>query len=77
VDEDRLDDLHAEVTALTLMLGIMLASDPRRKELVQAYRGSLALLDEHPEWQTLAERVREYGETLVESFQPDDAPRPS
>jgi len=69
------EDLHGAVVALTLLLGVMLASDPRREDLVQAFQLSLKLLDHHPEWQPCAARAQEYGENIVESLRLPSATR--
>jgi hypothetical protein len=62
------EDLHGAIVALTVLVGVMLASDPRREELVEAYEKTLKLLDQHPEWQSAALRAREYGASIVNSF---------
>jgi hypothetical protein len=74
---DRIDDLRAEVTALSLLIGLLVARDPHRDELMRAYRQSLELLEHRDEWTDIADRVKEYGELLLTSFQPGDMPKPS
>ena len=69
------EDLHGAVVALTLLIGVMLASDPRSEELVRAFQRSLQLLDQHPEWSSAAARAQEYGASIVETFHMPEDPK--
>ena len=72
------EDLHGAVVALTLLLGVMLASDPRREDLVRAFQQSLKLLDQHSEWQPIAARAQQYGANIVGSLlKPPTRQKPS
>jgi hypothetical protein len=59
------EDLHAALVAVTLLLGVVVASDPRSADLVRAFRLSLDALDHEPEWQGVAARAKAYGEDMI------------
>jgi hypothetical protein len=62
------EDLHGGLVALTLLVGVMLANDPQRDQVLQAYQQSLQLLDQTPEWKSIAKRAKAYGENIVGSL---------
>jgi hypothetical protein len=59
------EDLHAAVVALALLLGVIVASDPRREELLQQFNRSLDALDSESEWQGVAARAKAYGQQML------------
>jgi|HubBroStandDraft_2_1064218.scaffolds.fasta_scaffold3240628_1 hypothetical protein len=66
--EPTIEELHGAVVALTLLAGVMLASHPMRKELVDAYKRSLKLIDQDPEYESIAGLAQQYGADIVETF---------
>jgi hypothetical protein len=69
------EDLHGAIFALSLLVGVMLASDPRREELIQDYKRSLHLLDSDPEWRDVAVRAKEYARSMFECLHSMDRTR--
>ena len=67
------EDIHAALVALTLLVGVVVASDPRRDELVQAFRRTLAALDHEPEWQPIAARAQAYGAQMIANLGPKNS----
>jgi hypothetical protein len=63
------EDLHAALVAVTLLLGVVVASDPSRGALIQRFRLSLEALDQEPEWSAVAARAKAYGDSMIANMQ--------